>query len=119
MFTLRQFLQVITIAILLLATSALIASSIAGQNCLTASNISGILLNRATNPTDGKIHITYSFSEASVPNTTKTAIENAIGQWNSKSGSTGVVFDLAPAGSFADLLLRNTISHKTVGMAMV
>lgn len=69
MFTLRQFLEVVSIAILLLATSVLIANSIAGQNCLSPSNISSILLNRAPNPTDGKIHVTYSFSEASVPTT--------------------------------------------------
>ena len=31
-------------------------------------SISGILLNRAPNPTDGKIQITYGLSEASVPN---------------------------------------------------
>jgi len=108
MFTPGQFLQVIGIAMLLLAISAFIANSIAGQACLTASNISSILLNRAPNPTDGKIHVTYSFSEASIPNTTKAAIENAIGQWNSKSGSTGVVLDPAPSGSSGDLEFKRS-----------
>jgi len=82
MFTPRQFLQVIGIAMLLLAISAFIANSKAGQACLTASNISSILLNRAPNPTDGKTHVTYSFSEASIPNTTKqqlrTRLDNGI-----------------------------------------
>jgi hypothetical protein len=115
MFTLRQCFQIIALAMLLLTISALIANSIAGQNCLTASNISGILLNRATNPTDGKIHVTYSFSEASVPNTTKSAIENAIGQWNSKSGSTGVVFDPAPAGTSGDLEFKRSDNSDDTG----
>ena len=108
MFTLRQFLQVIGIVMLLLATSVLIANSIAGQNCLTASNISGILLNRAPDPADGKIHVTYSFSESNVPDTSKLAIENAIGQWNSKSSSTGVMFDPAPTGASGDLEFKRS-----------
>jgi hypothetical protein len=115
MYTLRQFLQVIGIAILLLATSALITNSIAGQQCLTASQITGILLNRAPNPTDGKIHVTYSFSEPNVPNTSKAAIENAIGQWNTKSSSTGVIFDPAPAGSFADLEFKRSDNPDDTG----
>jgi hypothetical protein len=115
MFTLRQFLQLISIAILLLATSALIANSIAGQNCIPASGISGILLNRAPSPTDGKIHITYSFSEASVPDTSKSAIQNAIGQWNSKSGSTGVFFDPSPAGSSGDLEFKRSDNPDDTG----
>lgn len=108
MTTFRQFLQLLCLVIVLLAISTLIANSIAGQNCLSSSNISGILLNRAPNPTDGKIHVTYSFSEASVPSNSKLAIENALAQWNNKSSSTGVFFDPAPAGSSGDLEFKRS-----------
>ena len=115
MFTLRQFLQLTGISILLLVISALIANSITGQQCVPASEISDILRNRAANPTDGKIHITYSFSEANISNTSKSAIENALGQWNSKSGSTGVVFDPAPAGSFGDVEFKRSTDPADTG----
>jgi hypothetical protein len=58
---------------------------------------------------------TSSFSEASVPNTTKSAIENAIGKWNSKSDSTGVVFDPAPAGTSGDLEFKRSDNPDDTG----
>ena len=118
MFTLRQFLQLTSISMMLLVISASIANSITGQQCIPASDISDILRIRTPNPADGKIHITYSFSEANISNTSKSAIENAFGQWNSKSGSTGVVFDPAPAGSSGDLeFKRSTDPDDTGGCA--
>lgn|SRR5215213_6767628 len=115
MFTLRQFLQLTSVSILLLLTSALIANSIIGQQCIPASNISEILRVRAPNPTDGKIHITYSFSESNLSTTSKAAFDNAIGQWNSKSGSTGVFFDPAPAGSSGDVEFKRSTDPADTG----
>ena len=79
MFTLRPRLQLTSVSILLLLTSALIANSILGQQCIAPSNISEILRIRAPNPTDGKVHITYSFSESNLSITSKAAFDNAIG----------------------------------------
>src|ERR1044072_657083 len=115
MFTLRQCLQLTSVSILLLLTSALIANSIIGQQCIPASNISEILRIRAPNPSDGKIHITYSFSESNVSTTSKAAFDNAIGQWNSKSGSTGVFFDPAPAGSSGDVEFKRSTDPADTG----
>ena len=115
MFTLRQCLQLTSVSILLLLTSALIANSIIGQQCIPASNISEILRIRAPNPSDGKIHITYSFSESNLSTTSKAAFDNAIGQWNSKSGSTGVFFDPAPAGSSGDVEFKRSTDPADTG----
>lgn len=115
MFTLRQFLQLTSVSILLLVTSALIANSIIGQQCIPASNISDILRIRAPNPTDGKIHITYSFSESNLSITSKAAFDDAIKQWNSKSGSTGVFFDPAPAGSSGDVEFKRSTDPADTG----
>jgi hypothetical protein len=115
MFTLRQFLQLTSVSTLLLLTSALIANSIIGQECIPPSNIAEILRIRAPNPTDGKIHITYSFSESNLSTTSKSAFDKAIGQWNSKSGSTGVFFDPAPAGSSGDVEFKRSTEPADTG----
>jgi hypothetical protein len=52
---------------------------------------------------NGIIHITYSFTDSNIPLTSQTAINMAIGQWNSFSSSTKVKFEEAPTGSAGDL----------------
>ena len=94
-----------------------IQESMTAQNCLSADNVAGELKNRAV-AADGKIHVTYSFNDPSISQTAKKAIENAITQWNNKSGTTKVVFDLAPQGSSGDLEFKaSTNSADTGGCA--
>ena len=95
----------------------LIYTSITAQICLPASDIAGELKNRAV-AEDGKIHVTYRFNDPSISLTAKKAIENAITQWNNKSGATGVVLDPAPQGSSGDLEFKaSTNSSDTGGCA--
>lgn len=54
------------------------------------------------------VHITYQFvdesSNSSAPTqAVRAAFESAINDWNSKSGTTGVVFEPAPPGNAGDL----------------
>ena len=79
-----------------------LAMSIYAVTCLPANDMSSTIKNRATQE-DGKIHIKYGFFDSSIDNESKAVIENAIAQWNAESGSTGVVFELAGPGEFADL----------------
>jgi hypothetical protein len=69
---------------------------------------------------NGNIHVTVNYSggpEASNQNIT-SAMQAAVGEWNLYSGTTKVIFELAPAGQFADLeFYHTTDSSLTRGCA--
>lgn len=97
--------------------AVLIVQSVTGQNCVPSSDFATELKNRAP-AADGKIHVTYSFNDPNISDASKNAILNSLGQWNSFSSTTKVVFEAASPGSIADLEFKaSTNDDDTQGCA--
>ena len=92
-----------------------ITISISALDCIPTSDFSSALLNREPQG-DGKIHITYNLSDPSIPQSAKAAIENAVAQWNSQSGSTGVFIEPAPQGQSGDVEFKNSTNLDDTGL---
>ena len=76
------------------------------QQCIP--DLSGFRVGTKAPGGDGLVHITYQFVDGSGNSSAptqavRTAFESAINDWNSKSGTTGVVFEPAPPGNAGDL----------------
>lgn len=64
-------------------------------------------------PPDGKRHIKVDLGTASGPE--RSAMEAALNEWNSFKDTTGVVFDIVPSGTPADLEFSFTLSRTLSG----
>ena len=98
----------------LLLLGLVIHESITAQDCMPDSKIAPELRNRLP-ADDGKIHVTYSFFDPNISESTKKAIENAITQWNNKSGTTRVIFDPAAPGAFGDVQFKPSTDPAETG----
>lgn len=104
-----EFALVVCILILFI-----VPKLIAQSYCEPAGDIANELKHRQPG-NDGKIHATYSFSDANISQTSKSAIENAINQWNGQSSTTNIVFELAPAGTSGDVEFRPSTNEQETG----
>jgi Dual-action HEIGH metallo-peptidase len=102
------------LALIPLLVGLLIYGSITAQICMPDSNIAGELKNRAI-AGDGKIHVTYSFNDQNISQTAKKAIENAITQWNNKSGTTNIFFAPTVQGSSGDIEFKASTNTDDTG----
>jgi len=109
-----QYNLTLAVIISVFVFGLIIHQSISAQNCVDSSLVPSELKNRAP-AADGKIHVTYSFNNSNISATAKKAIENAIAQWNNKSGTTGVVFEQAPQGSSGDIEFKPSTNVSETG----
>lgn len=96
------------------------------QSCLSDATLQQNPADTTIGGTDGLAHISYTFVDANgnaaTPDaSTLTSVNAAVGQWNGQSSTTGVEFDLAPAGqdpSVADIQFQlQSNETKTGGCA--
>lgn len=103
------------LSVVLLLSIAVFTSIWAQVACIPDEDFASALKNRAP-AADGKIHVTYSFNNPNITQTSKDAILNAIAQWNGKSDKTGVVIDLAASGTIADLEFKDSTDLNQTGL---
>jgi hypothetical protein len=98
---LRLFLSIV-----LVCGASWLAAKVLAQ-CLS-DNVGTKICTKARGA-DGKIHITYSINSGVFGVTEEGAIQAAINGWNAQSSTSGVVFELAPTGTTADLTFEFTL----------
>lgn len=101
---LPALLRLLMIIVLGCAASWLVVTALA--QCLP-DNL-GTKICTKQRSADGKIHITYSINSGVFGVTEEGAIQAALDAWNAQSNTSGVVFELAPAGTTADLTFTFT-----------
>jgi hypothetical protein len=100
------------IAIILVLTGLPIAHA---QQCI--GDLSSFRIGSKGLSSDGKIHITYGFADAS-SNAVKSAAAAAFAQWNGMSNTTKVVFEPVPVGGSPDIQFKPSENEaKTKGCA--
>jgi len=116
--TMRTLRRSYDIAIILGILTLLIVPSVVAQYyCEPASSIDNVLKDRQP-ASDGKIHVTFSFNDPNISQTSKNAILNALNQWNGQGSTSGFVFEAAAAGVTGDVeFMPSTNQTETGGCA--